>query len=107
MPESQTCGICDRPPGPRPRLTVRQDRHYDCPLRHEIGLCAEHGAALQNGALPLHPLLFDWTHRHQAELYDRTHLVLFPGRSVSAAMRRYPRVRTNLPCTARRAGRRT
>jgi len=46
LPNSQTCGVCDRPAAPAPRLTVRQDRHFDCPLQHEIGLCAEHGAAL-------------------------------------------------------------
>jgi hypothetical protein len=76
LPDGRICGICDQPAAPAPRLTVLQDRHYDCPQQHEIGLCAEHGTALQGGAIALHQLLFDWTHRHHAELYDGTRLVL-------------------------------
>jgi len=76
LPDSRTCGVCDQPAVPTPRLTILQDRHYDCPIRHEIGLCVEHGAALQAGTIALHQLLFDWTHRHHAELYDGTRLVL-------------------------------
>jgi hypothetical protein len=68
--------VCDHPAVPAPRLRIRQERHYDCPLYHEVGLCAEHGAALQGGAIALHQLLFDWTHRHHADLYDGTRLVL-------------------------------
>ncbi len=70
------CGLCAAPAVAAPRLVIQQDRHFDCPRRHEVALCEEHGSALRSGLLALHQLIFDWTHRHHAHLYDGTRLVL-------------------------------
>jgi len=51
LPTSEICGDCDHPAAPAPRLTVRQDRHYDCPVQYEIGLCAEPACLGCNAAL--------------------------------------------------------
>jgi hypothetical protein len=74
--ESSRCGLCEHPAAAAPRLRIRQERHYDCPRFHDVGLCAGHGAELQGGEIALHQLLFDWTHRHHADLYDGTRLIL-------------------------------
>jgi hypothetical protein len=76
--ESERCAVCDAPAASAPRLVVEQDRHYDCPRQHPIGLCAEHGAALRGGQLAPHEIVYQWTQRHHDELYDGTRLVLVP-----------------------------
>lgn len=70
------CALCEVPAASAPRLVIQQERHFDCPRRHEVALCEEHGAALRSGLLALHQLVFDWTHRNHADLYDGTRLVL-------------------------------
>ena len=77
LPDSRVCGICGLPAAPAPRLTICQERHYDCPRQHVVGLCDAHGSALQAGTLALHELLFDWTQKHHTDLYDGTRLVLW------------------------------
>lgn len=76
--DSSRCAVCDAPAVQAPRLIVEQDRHFDCSLQHRIGLCAEHGAALRAGELEPHRIIYEWTQRHHAELYDGTRLVLAP-----------------------------
>jgi predicted RNA-binding Zn-ribbon protein involved in translation (DUF1610 family) len=76
--DASRCAVCGARAVDRPRLTVEQDRHYDCPRLHPVGLCADHGAALRAGTLPLHQVLYDWTQKHHDELYDGTRLYLAP-----------------------------
>ena len=72
------CAICGISAVPAPRLFLRQERHFDCPRTHKVGLCAEHGAALRAGLLPPHRVVFDWTQRFHDEIYEGTRLILQP-----------------------------
>ena len=75
---SSRCALCDSPAAAAPRLVIEQDRHYDCPLRHEVGLCDQHGAELRAGVIEPHRVIYEWTQKHHDELYDGTRLVLAP-----------------------------
>ena len=72
------CALCGAASPDTPRLTVEQDRHYDCPLAHTVGLCATHGAALREGQVTPHQILYQWIQEHHDELYDGTRLLLMP-----------------------------
>jgi hypothetical protein len=76
--DSSRCAVCDGPAAEAPRLIVEQDRHFDCPFQHHIGLCETHGAALRGGGLEPHRVIYAWTQRHHDKLYDGTRLVLMP-----------------------------
>jgi hypothetical protein len=72
------CAVCGAPAIAAPRLFLRQERHFDCPCTHEVGLCEEHAAALRAGLLPPHRVVFDWTQRFHDEIYEGTRLILKP-----------------------------
>jgi len=72
------CAVCGEASVDRPRLFVEQDRHYDCPLEHGVGLCEVHGQALRCGEITPQEILFNWVRRHHDELYDGTRIHLMP-----------------------------
>lgn len=72
------CAVCGAASVDAPRLSVEQDRHYDCPKEHAVGLCATHGAALRAGEITLQQVLYQWIQEHHDELYDGTRLLLMP-----------------------------
>lgn len=76
--DASHCAVCGDVSAERPRLFVEQDRHYDCPQEHGIGLCKEHGEALRTGRLTPQEILYDWVRRHHDEIYDGTRIYLMP-----------------------------
>ena len=72
------CAVCGAASADKPRLSVEQDVHYDCPKEHFVGLCATHGGALRAGEISLHDILYRWVQEHHDELYDGTRLLLMP-----------------------------
>jgi hypothetical protein len=76
--DSSRCAMCDAPSVEAPRLLIEQDRHYDCPFRHQVGLCDPHGAELRAGVLAPQRVIYEWTQKHHDELYDGTRLILMP-----------------------------
>src|SRR5215203_378411 len=75
------CAVCGETSVDRPRLFVEQDRHYDCPLEHGVGLCQAHGEALRCGEISPQEILYAWVRRHHEELYDGTRIHLVPRMS--------------------------
>jgi phage FluMu protein Com len=76
--DASHCAVCGNLSADRPRLFVEQDRHYDCPQEHGVGLCKEHGEALRTGRLTPQEILYDWVRRHHDEIYDGTRIYLMP-----------------------------
>jgi hypothetical protein len=76
--DASRCAVCGARSVDTPRLSVEQDRHYDCPRQHAVGLCAEHGSALRAGTLTLHTVLYGWIQRNHDALYDGTRLYISP-----------------------------
>jgi len=72
------CAVCGAASVDKPRLLVEQDRHYDCPREHSVGLCATHGQALRDGELTPQQILYQWVQENHDELYDGTRLHLLP-----------------------------
>lgn len=72
------CAVCGAASADKPRLSVEQDVHYDCPKEHAVGLCATHGDALRAGQITLQDVLYQWVQDHHDELYDGTRLLLMP-----------------------------
>ena len=77
--DSAGCAVCGASAAAAaPLLVVEQLRHMDCPLEHRLALCPEHGEALRAGELTPHSIIYEWTRRQLAEIYDGTRLVLVP-----------------------------
>lgn len=76
--DASRCAVCGARAADETRLLVEQDRHFDCPRRHQVGLCPEHGAAVRDGRLAVQEVLYDWVQKHHDELYDGTRLYIAP-----------------------------
>jgi Zn finger protein HypA/HybF involved in hydrogenase expression len=72
------CAVCGAASVDKPRLLVEQDRHYDCPREHSVGLCATHGEALRVGEITPQQILYQWVQENHDDLYDGTRLHLLP-----------------------------
>ena len=72
------CAVCGAASADTPHLLVEQDRHYDCPREHSVGLCSVHGEALRTGQITPHQIFSQWIQEHHDELYDGTRLHLLP-----------------------------